>query len=47
MTRRLGAICDEAERAGTDDARLEAYRQLQGLVSWLQVPLDHPDVYDG
>ncbi len=47
MTRRLGAICDEAERAGTDGARLEAYRQLQGLVSWLQVPLDHPDVYDG
>ena len=47
MTRRLGAICDDAERCGTDEARLDAYRQLQGLISWLQFPLDHPDVYDG
>jgi hypothetical protein len=46
MTRRLASICDEAEAAGTDDARLDAYRQLQGLTSWLRYPLDHPDVYD-
>ena len=46
MTRRLGQICDDAELAGTDAARLEAFRQLQGLISWLQFPLDHPDVYE-
>lgn len=47
MVRRLAAICDEAERAGTDDARLAAYEKLRGLVSWLQFPLDHPEVYPG
>ena len=46
MTRRLGRICDDAELAGTDAARLEAFRQLQGLISWLQFPLDHPEVYE-
>ena len=47
MVRRLAAICDDAEAAGTDDARLAAYEQLRGLASWLRYPLDHPDVYDG
>ncbi len=46
MTRRLGQICHDAELAGTDAARLEAFRQLQGLISWLQFPLDHPEVYE-
>jgi hypothetical protein len=46
MTRRLAGICEAAEDADTDDARLEAYQQLRGLVSWLQFPLDHPDVYE-
>ena len=46
MTRRLGRICDDAELAGTDEASLEAFRQLQGLISWLQFPLDHPEVYE-
>jgi hypothetical protein len=45
MTRRLAAICDEAEAAGTDEARLAAYGSLRGLVSWLTYPLDHPEVY--
>jgi hypothetical protein len=45
-TRRLAAICDDAEAAGTDDARLEAYHQLRGLTAWLRFPLDHPDVYE-
>jgi hypothetical protein len=44
MTRRLGRICDDAERAGTDEARLDAFRQLSGLLSWLRFPLDHPEV---
>jgi hypothetical protein len=46
MTRRLGRICEDAERAGTDEARLDAFRQLSGLLSWLQFPLDHPEVYE-
>ena len=45
MARRLGAVCDEAERADTDDARLAAYAQLRDMIAWLQYPLDHPDVY--
>jgi hypothetical protein len=46
MVRRLAAICDAAEATGTDDARLVAYEQLRGLVSWLRLPLDQPDVYE-
>ncbi len=45
MTRRLGAVCDRADEAGTDAARLEAYAELRDLLSWLRHPLDHPDVY--
>jgi hypothetical protein len=45
MVRRLGAICDDAEAAATDEARLEAYAKLRGLISWLRFPLDHPEVY--
>ena len=46
MVRRLASVCDEAEAAGTDDARLAAYEQLRGLISWLQFPLDQPEVYE-
>jgi hypothetical protein len=46
MVRRLAAVCDAAEEAGTDDARLAAYEQLRGLVAWLQLPLAQPDVYE-
>ena len=45
MTRRLAAVCDEAEAAGTDDARLAAYNQLHQMLRWLRLPLDHPDAY--
>jgi Family of unknown function (DUF6027) len=45
MTRRLGAVCDRADSADTDAARLEAYAELRDLLSWLRHPLDHPDVY--
>lgn len=40
MTERLAGICDHAEAAGTDDARLAAYRQLRDILSWLRVPLE-------
>lgn len=47
MARRLNGPFLEAEEAGTDAARLAAYDQVRQLVSWLNVPLDHPDVYPG
>ncbi|MEI8237894.1 MAG: DUF6027 family protein [Actinomycetota bacterium] len=46
MTRRLHAVCTEAEAADTDAARLAAYHQLRQMLSWLHYPLDHPDIYD-
>jgi Family of unknown function (DUF6027) len=45
MTRRLTDICDAAEQAGTDGARLDAYRQLREILMWLRLPLDEPDTY--
>ncbi|MDO8363809.1 MAG: DUF6027 family protein [Actinomycetota bacterium] len=46
MTRRLNDVCAAAERDGDDAARLSAYHQLRQMLSWLQHPLDHPEVYD-
>ena len=40
MTERLASICDEAEAAGSDEARLAAYAKLRDILSWLRVPLD-------
>jgi len=45
MTRRLAAVCDDAEATGTDEARLAGYAQLREMLSWLRMPLDHPDAY--
>ncbi len=45
MTRRLAAICDDAESVGTDGARLAAYAQLREMITWLRLPLDRPDTY--
>ena len=42
---RMAALCDEAEAAGTDAARLEAYQSLRGLISWLRSGLDDPAAY--
>jgi hypothetical protein len=39
MVHRLWAPIEEAERTDTDEARLAAYEQLRGLISWLRVPL--------
>ncbi len=46
MVRRLHAVCEKAEAAGDDAARLGAYHELRQMLSWLQYPLAHPDVYD-
>jgi Family of unknown function (DUF6027) len=45
MTNRLGAVCDRADAADTDDARLAAYTELREMIRWLQHPLEHPEVY--
>ena len=37
---RMWATCQAAEAAATDAARLDAYRVLRGMLSWLRVPLD-------
>ena len=46
MTRRLAAVCDDAEAAGTDEARLAAYTQLREMIGWLRYPLDHTEAYE-
>jgi hypothetical protein len=46
MSRRLLAVCTDAETDGSDEARLAAYDQLRQMISWLNYPLDHPEVYD-
>ena len=45
MARRLREPFDAAEAEGTDEARLAAYHEVRQLVSWLNIPLDQPDVY--
>jgi hypothetical protein len=39
MVHRLWAPIEEAESDDTDEARLRAYEQLRGIVSWLRIPL--------
>ena len=40
---RMRAAVDDAEQAGTDDARLAAYEQLAAMIGWLAHGLDDPD----
>lgn len=42
VVRQMGDLVAGAEAAGTDAARLDAYRALAAIVSWLGVPLDDP-----
>lgn len=46
MVHRLWEPLAEAERIGTDEARLAAFDKVKGMLSWLKVPLDDPSVYD-
>jgi hypothetical protein len=43
VVERLWTVTEEAEQASTDEERLEVYRRLRGMVSWLRVPLTDPD----
>ena len=40
---RLRSVVEDAERVGTDEARLEAYGQLAAMVGWLAHGLDDPE----
>ena len=40
VVRQMEAIVRKAEADGTDAARLDAYRALSAIVSWLRVPLE-------
>jgi hypothetical protein len=46
MVQRLWAVCERAERDGTDESRLAAYQQLQQMLSWLRLPLVERAGYD-
>jgi hypothetical protein len=43
VVRQMAELVQTAEAAGTDAARLDAYRALAAIVSWLRVPLDDPE----
>ena len=47
VVRQMGALIKEAEREGTEEARLKAYEGLRQIVSWLSVPLDDPNWREG
>lgn len=42
VVRQMDEIVRTAETADTDAARLDAYRALAAVVSWLNVPLEDP-----
>lgn len=39
VVRQMAAIVEEAEGSGSDSRRLEAYKKLSGIISWLNVIL--------
>ena len=42
VVRQMGDIVRRARAVGSDEARLDAYRALEGIVDWLHVPLEDP-----
>ena len=42
VVRQMDELVRAAEAAGTDEARLGAYRALGAIIAWLLVPLDDP-----
>ena len=45
MVHRLWEPIERAERAGSTEARLEAYLQLRQMIQWLRLPLVDPKIY--
>lgn len=46
MIKKLHKICCEAEDSADDAKRLAAFSQLRQMISWLNYPLEHPEVYE-
>jgi hypothetical protein len=42
VVRLMWEVVEGAEAKGTEEARLEAYRTLSQMISWLKYPLDNP-----
>ena len=40
---RMWQACEEAEAAGTDEARLAAFAQVHQMLSWSRIPLEADD----
>jgi Family of unknown function (DUF6027) len=47
VVRQMDEIIQQAEATNTDTARLDAYRALKAIMSWLIVPLDDPNWQTG
>jgi len=47
VVRQMDEIIQQAETTNTDAARLDAYRALKAIMSWLIVPLDNPNWHTG
>jgi hypothetical protein len=45
MVHRLWEPIERAERADSNEARLNAYNQLRQMIGWLRLPLEDPSVY--
>ncbi|HEY5023818.1 MAG TPA: DUF6027 family protein [Acidimicrobiales bacterium] len=45
MVHRLWEPIERAERAGSTEARLDAYAQLRQMIQWLRLPLEDPTIY--
>jgi hypothetical protein len=43
VIRQMDELIQQAEATNTDAARLDAYRALKAILSWLIVPLDDPN----
>jgi hypothetical protein len=44
--KKLHKICQDGEASGSDDQRLDAFKQVSQIISWLNYPLEHPEVYE-
>ncbi len=43
VLKQLAEVIENAEEAGTDEARLAAYQKLTQIISWLSVPMNDPN----
>src|SRR3989442_10228621 len=43
VVQQMDELVQKAELAGTDEARLKAFRALKAIISWLNVPLEDPN----